>query len=252
MKNNLYSTKGAFELKDMDSETREVAFYLSKFDVIDSDFDNIRKGAFKKSIEERGPNSTGNRKIAFLWSHNWDKPIGTFKELSEDENGLFAVAKLGTSTAGSDAWDNYVDGIIREHSIGFQYIKDKMKFIETDETPIGGFWDINEVKLFEGSAVTFGANEYTGVVGITKSEEKKELITELTGEMELTIKALSRGQGTDDRLHGLEMKMKYLTGRLALLANVEPFDVKHLNENKPTSDETKVFNWEQVIKNLSI
>lgn len=251
MKNNLYSTKGAFELKDMDGAKREVAFYLSKFDVIDSDFDNIRRGAFKKSIEERGPNSTGNRKIAFLWSHDWDKPIGTFKELNEDENGLFAVAQLGTSTAGSDAWDNYQDGIIREHSIGFQYLRDKMRFIETEETPIGGYWDVAEVKLFEGSAVTFGANEYTNVVSITKAEEKTELVTKLTGEMDLIIKALSRGQGTDDRLHGLEMKLKYLTGRLALLANVEPFDVKHLNENKPTKDET-LFNWETVINKITI
>jgi HK97 family phage prohead protease len=251
MKNNLYSTKGSFELKDMDNDAREVAFYLSKFDVIDSDFDNIRRGAFKKSIEERGPNSPGNRKIAFLWSHNWDVPIGTFKELSEDENGLFAVAQLSTSTAGSDAMQNYIDGVIREHSIGFQYIKDKMKFIETDETPIGGFWDIAEVKLFEGSAVTFGANEYTNVVSVTKTEEKTELVTKITGEMDLIIKALSRGQGTDERLHSLEMNLKYLTGRLALLANVEPFNVKHLNENKPTTDET-LFNWETVIKNLSI
>jgi hypothetical protein len=62
---------------------------------------------------------------------------------------------------------------------------------------------------------------------------------------------LSRGQGTDERLHSLEMNLKYLTGRLALLANVEPFNVKHLNENKPTTDET-LFNWETVINNLSI
>lgn len=250
MKNNIYTTKNGFEIKDLNNEKREVAFYLSKFDVIDSDFDNIRRGAFKKSIEERGPNSTGNRKIAYLWSHNWDTPIGVFKELTEDENGLFAVAKLGNSTAGEDAWLNYVDGIIREHSIGFQYIKDKMKFIETDETPIGGYWDIAEVKLFEGSAVTFGANEFTNVVAINKSEEKTELITKLTGEIELTIKALSNGKGTDERLQNFEMKLKYLTGRLALLAEVEPFEKKHSNQIEPTNN--NAFNWETVIKNLSI
>lgn len=251
MKQNLYSTKGNFELKDMDGEKREVAFYLSKFDVIDSDFDNIRKGAFKKSIDERGPNSNGNRKIAFLWSHDWDKPIGSFKELSEDQNGLFAVAKLGTSTAGSDAWQNYVDGIIREHSIGFQYIKDKMKFIETDETAIGGFWDISEVKLFEGSAVTFGANEFTNVVAVNKSEQKNDYINKLTNEIDLTIKALTRGGGTDERLHGLEMKLKYLTGQMALLAEIEPFDKKHSKETEPTILEP-TFDWNKVLTNLEI
>ena len=53
MKHKLYNTKSAFELKDIDSENRQVAVYLSKFNEIDSDGDVIRPGAFKKSIQER-------------------------------------------------------------------------------------------------------------------------------------------------------------------------------------------------------
>ena len=120
MKNNLYNIKESLELKDVDTGSRQVALYLSKFDNIDSDFDIIRKGAFKKSIKERGVSSRSNRKIAFLRHHDWEKQIGKFVELAEDEFGLYAVGQLGRSTMGDDALKDYEDGIIKEHSIGFQ------------------------------------------------------------------------------------------------------------------------------------
>ena len=72
---SIYDIKNAFEIKDMDSEKRQVAVYLSKFDILDSDNDIIRRGAFSKSIQERGVNSGSNRQIAFLRWHDWEKPI---------------------------------------------------------------------------------------------------------------------------------------------------------------------------------
>ena len=57
MKTNLYHVKGSFQLKDLDIPNRQVAVYLAHFDNIDSDNDIIRKGAFTKSILERGPES---------------------------------------------------------------------------------------------------------------------------------------------------------------------------------------------------
>ena len=117
--NKYYNTKSAQGIKDLDNSKREVAIYLSTFDAMDSDNDVIKKGAFKKSITDRGPGSESNRKIAFLRFHDWTKPIGTFKSLEEDQKGLFAVGKLGNSTIGEDAFNDYKDGIIKEHSIGF-------------------------------------------------------------------------------------------------------------------------------------
>ncbi len=45
-----------FDLKieDIDEPNRIVKGYLSAFDTLDSDFDVIRKGAFKKSIQVPG------------------------------------------------------------------------------------------------------------------------------------------------------------------------------------------------------
>ena len=57
---NTYQTKESLELKDLDSGNRQVALYLSKFDEMDSDMDIIRKGAFKKSLRERGKSKSVN------------------------------------------------------------------------------------------------------------------------------------------------------------------------------------------------
>lgn len=249
MRNNLYSTKSALEIKDLDSENRKVVVYLAKFGNIDSDNDMFVKGAFSKSLQERGPESTSNRKIAFLRHHNWEMPIGKFLELKEDENGLYAVGQLGRSTIGEDAFKDYEDGIIREHSIGFQYIADKAKWMDDSTKEEGGFFQLNEVKLFEGSAVTFGANEMTNVVEVVKSEGKAAAIDKITNELDICIKALSKGKGTDERLYELEMKIKYLNSQLVLLANQDPILIQSV-KSEPVIIEP--FNWSNVINNLKI
>ena len=154
-----YESKAlSMEVKDVDSQTRRVKIALSRFDNVDSDGDVIRRGAFSKSIAERGPDSGSNRKIAFLRHHDWEQPIGKFVHLEETNEHLIAIADLSKSTIGNDALLNYQEGIINEHSIGFNYIEDKMEMIgHGDEA----FFEIKEVFLWEGSAVTFGANSLT-------------------------------------------------------------------------------------------
>lgn len=244
-----YSLKGQDTfIKDFDANSRKVAVYLSVFDTVDSDNDIIRRGAFKKSIQERGPGSSSNRKIAFLRHHNWEMPIGKFLELAEDEKGLYAVGELGNSTLGSDALADYQDGIIKEHSIGFQYVSDKMRWVEDETKPSGGYFEITEVKLWEGSAVTFGANEFTNVVDVAKSEGKTETAEKISNQIDIVAKAIVNGQGTDDRLHSLEMKLKFLNAQLLSLATVEPFN-KHSIKSEPNNNQ-QPFDWSKVITNI--
>lgn len=240
---NQYSIKSfSNSIKDISLGKREVAMYLSKFDTIDSDNDMIVKGAFEKSIRERGPESSSNRNIAFLRYHDWQHPIGKFLKLEEDNNGLFAVAQLGTSTKGEDALRDYEEGIIKEHSIGFQYMTDNVKWVE--EQGEKGYYQIDEVKLFEGSAVTFGANEYTETLSVGKSEDKISALGKLTNEINVVTKALINGRGTDERMYNLEMKLKYLNSRLVDLALTKPVfskteEVQQIN-HKPGFDWSKV------------
>jgi len=246
MKSNTYQTKGAAEIKDISSDKRQVAVYLAKFDNIDSDNDMIKKGAFTKSIQERGPDSPSNRKIAFLRWHDWEKPIGKFLTLQEDDFGLFAVSQLGTSVGGNDAWNDYNDGIIREHSIGFQYIQDKMRWIDDANAPAQGYWMISELKLYEGSAVTFGANSETNVIDVMKSEDKVEKAVKISNEIDLLIKGLANGKGLDERLFEMEMKLKYLNSQMLILAKSEPFVKEHSLISEPIITQ-ELFNWSDVI-----
>jgi HK97 family phage prohead protease len=243
----LYSTKGSFELKDLDASKRQVAFYLSKFDVVDADNDVIRRGAFTKSLLEHGVDSASNRKIAFLRHHDWTKQIGKFVTLQEDNVGLFAIGELGRSTIGEDAFKDYEDGIIREHSIGFRYVMDKMKWNEDTSLDGGGFFDIKEVMLWEGSAVTFGANELTNVVEVIKSEDKIERAVKLSKEIDVLVKALASGKGTDERLFTIEMQIKRMTQELSTLAMTEPNQKIHSEVEIKSVD---VFDWSLVLNNL--
>ncbi|MCE3233338.1 MAG: phage prohead protease, family, partial [Rickettsiaceae bacterium] len=76
-----------FDIKSID---KQGAFsgYASVFDMIDQQNDLILKGAFQRTLEERGSD------IKLLWQHKTDEPIGVFASLREDSHGLFVEGKL--------------------------------------------------------------------------------------------------------------------------------------------------------------
>ena len=243
-KKNIYGIKSfGLKVEDLDEGSRKVVGYLSAFGVKDSDMDVIRPGSFVKSISERGPKSSSNRKIAFLRMHEWSNQIGKFLELSEDEKGLRFVGQLGTSTKGEDALRDYQEGIIREHSIGFRYVDGKIEYNEEEE-----YYDITEINLFEGSAVTFGANEFTPVIDVAKGLTQDTIFENLQKEFTAITKALKNGKGTDDRLYKLEMRLtalqqKYATlfSTLEPLSDSTPTQKKEGKDKKPETDQAKEF-----------
>jgi uncharacterized protein len=247
-KNASYSTKSGFEITDVDTAGRKVAMYLARFDNVDSDGDVIRKGAFTKSINEHGVGSSSNRRIAFLRHHDWQQPIGKFLELREDSNGLYGVAEMGRTQIAEDAWKDYEDGIIREHSIGFQYIKDKMKFIEDETLGTKGYFEVKEVKLFEGSAVTFGANSLTNVLSVSKGEERATMLTKLNLTFNDTLKTLLEGRELSEGAFELEMKLKYLNSQLLQLASTE----SELHSAKSEPLLVAGFDWFNVISKINV
>ena len=241
LKGHHYGVKTiSVKVTDLDEGSRQVKGYFSSFDTIDSDRDVMRKGAFAKSIQEIGPQSTGNRKAQHLRDHNFSHQIGKLDELFEDNRGLGFVSTMGRSTKGNDALLDYQDGIIREHSFGFSYISDQMKFIEDSPLHEDGHWDINEVKFFEGSAVTFGANSLTPVVDVAKglldSNYTLKRINELTIDLESAIK---NGKGTDERLENIEHMFAQLKQLQASLEIKEP-SKKDTSQDEPIEDETKL------------
>ena len=237
--NTIYGNKSLdLKVDDIDENKRLVKFYLSSFDTLDSDNDIIRKGAFTKSLNERGVESKGNRKIQYLRHHDWTHQIGKFISLEQDNKGLLAVAQLSRSTQGENALADYQDGVILEHSIGFQYVKGKIEELE-DET-YGKFYNVTEVNLFEGSAVTLGANENTPVIDVQKGLIDSDYLLNLNNDMNTLIKALKNGKGTDDRLENIEFKLKQIQQKYNSLIELKSFDKDTLlGKSEQTNEEVQ-------------
>jgi len=238
-----------------DSESGIVEGYFSGFGNIDSDQDRILSGAFSKSIKEHGPDSSSNRKIAHLAYHDTTRPLGVIQELKEDETGLYFRSKMGSHTEGQDFLKMYQEGIIREHSIGFNYIVDKIK--QTTERDEEGreysVWDISEVKLWEGSAVVFGKNSETPNLSIVKSQEDiNKHLEEINERMEVFIKAL-----TDDKLSQkynnlftlelMQLKHQYNS----LLIFEEPLK-NTLQDQEPTAEEKRKAEEKEIRTKLNL
>ena len=146
---------------DNDSHVIEVKF--ASFGNVDSDGDLLVKGCFAKSISDRGPESSTNRKIAFLWQHDMRDPIGKILKMEEREDGAYAVVQLSDFDAVPNAKRAYCqlqDGVLNQFSFGYNYIWDKMEYDEEKDAFI-----VKELNLHEVSVVTLGANEETEYIG---------------------------------------------------------------------------------------
>jgi len=203
-------------IKDLDVATGIVTGYFSQFNSIDLDGDVIMPGAFTKTIAERGPDSS-KPEIAYLWQHETTKPLGKLMVLREDNFGLYFEAKMTDTTWGQDALKLYRDGVITQHSIGYQVIKSIETQTEGEEVE-----QIFEVKLWEGSAVTFGANPNTPFTGFKSVEEREDRIKTL-------VKAIKNGSYTDETFGLIEFELLKL---VSLVKSDEPMKIT-TEENEP-------------------
>lgn len=153
-----YQTKGCQLETKVDVPGRKVMGYFAAFGNKDADGDIIVPGAFAKSIQERGPQSAKNR-ILFLRDHDSSKVVGRVDVLQEDTKGLYFEAQVANTPLGDETLELYKMGALTEHSIGYQTIKSKY-----DQKQGANL--LEEIKLWEGSVVPWGANEATPLVGI--------------------------------------------------------------------------------------
>ena len=200
------------KVKDIDSKQGIVKAYFAVFGNIDSDGDIIEPVAFTKTIMERGPE--GNDRIKhFKWHSTKDVP-GKLQELGEDEFGAWFVSKLSNTTLGKDTLIEYEEGIITEHSHGFEIIKN-----DHDESNIN---HIRESKLWEVSTLTaWGANPLTRVDYVKEIKDEKELLKAL----ETITKYLQVGRFSDSLLSDLEKEYGQLTTIYNSLITKEPHNV---------------------------
>jgi len=213
----MYKVKSEFEIKDVDSGQGVVTGYASIFNVIDSDRDMIMQGAFKKSIKEKGPKSERPR-IKHLWQHDSWQPIGIPTVLKEDSKGLYFETKFGTDTFSKDKLQQHIDGIITELSIGYNVIASE-KVMKGDQVD---YYKLNEIKLWEYSSVTWGANQYTEVID-AKGMNKESKIKILNERLDKLCKAL-KSDYTDETIENFEIQIKQIQTIMLSLETEEPDD----------------------------
>lgn len=155
------------DITSVDVESRTICGYASTFNTVDSDGDLIVKGAFAKTLQENGVDSA-NPRIFHLYQHDITQVLGRPSVLIEDEKGLYFETTIANTRLGDDVLALYKEGIINEHSIGFQTIKSANR---------GSYNEIQEVKLYEFSTVTFGANANTPFLGFKSQFVDQESIT---------------------------------------------------------------------------
>jgi uncharacterized protein len=182
------------EIKDMDSDRMTVTGYFASFGNMDYDDDIIMPGAATKTIAERGP--MGSNEIFFLNQHNYAQPHGKPMILEAQERGIYFESKIAPTSYGRDAMILYAEGIVVQHSIGFSTIK-------SDYDQQTGMRMIKEIKLYEGSNVTLGANPETPFTGF-----KSLTMAEINDQIAKMIKLLKDGSLTDEGFGRLEIALK--------------------------------------------
>lgn len=205
--------------KDVDVKRRVVEGYFSTWGIVDADDEELMPGAYSKSIKENGPGSVKPR-IMHLWQHSVHHPMHRFVEddsIHEDHKGLFFRSKITPTTYGKDALLLYEDEVIDEHSVGIQTIK--------DQKSAAGHKQLTEVKLWEGSSVTWGSNWDTPVTGMKEMspEEKIRVAEKYNQRIEKLCKALRDGTYTDDTFILLEIQLKQIQGHYeSLIKSIQP------------------------------
>lgn len=183
------------QVKDLSVVDRTVTGYFARFGSTDYDMDVFEPGAFAKTIAEWGPE--GKNKIQHLYQHDTWRPLAKPKVLRTDDFGVYFESQFADTSWGRDAIKLYEAGVINEHSVGFQIIRSSADTVDGKEIQ-----RIQEVRMWEGSTVTFGANEDTPFMGL-KSVTRQHA----ADHMDKLIKAVRNGTFTDETFHLLEIQL---------------------------------------------
>lgn len=206
MNNFLYKTAPLGELKDADEKSGIVKGYGSVFGNIDSDGDIINKGAYTKTISENG------NRVKYLYQHDMDKPLGKMINLYEDEKGLVFEAEIPKTTLGRDVMELMKAGVITENSVGILPIRKEM---------VQGNRHINEVKLYEISAVTLAANDQAMIMDVKGNYSREKVLKRYDS----IAKLIRKGEISDDLGYALEAEILKLKSIFDTLST-QPTDIE--------------------------
>jgi HK97 family phage prohead protease len=219
----IYKQSPIGEILDADKGAGVVKGYASVFDNKDSDNDIIRKGAYKKTIEENG------RRVKYLYQHDMDKPLGKMVHLEENDKGLVFEAQIAKTRLGEDVIELIKSGVITENSVGILPIQKEM---------VDGVRNITEVKLFEVSAVTLAANDQAMILDVKGNIDQTKLLKRYDN----IAKLIRKGDISDDLGFALEAEILKLKSIFAQLST-SPNDIEVTKPQVVKADNSEIYQY---------
>ena len=164
----------SFRVKSLNDQG-QFSGLASTYGNTDEQGDVVLPGAFARTLAEKG------KQRPLLWQHK--DPIGLVT-LRDSPAGLLADGQLSMGLQlAKDAYVLLKDGVVRGMSIGFQTVRDEIS---------NGVRQLQELKLFEVSLVTFAANEMATVTSV-KSLQLDE-ISRAARELRAFYKSITTGE----------------------------------------------------------
>jgi hypothetical protein len=223
-----YAVKGDQNfIKDVDTGTRTVTGFYNTYNYVDSDGDVLLMNCAKKSIEERGPDSSATAKIKHALFHDLSRLPGKINVLKETTingvSGIYFETKMAKTTEGNDTLQNYLEEVYDNHSIGFRYLNIDVVEKESDEwsrvvsllinqsdaEKLDYLFIVKEIALFEGSTVAFGANKLTPFLG-AKSQSKESYQLAINNRIDKISKTLKNGKQSDEAMDVFNLQLLQL------------------------------------------
>ena len=150
--------------------------YGSIFGNVDCYRESVVKGAFSKTLKKH---EQDNNPVLMLWQHSWEDPIGVWKELKEDELGLYGVGEINLDVQkGREAYSLMKQRALTGLSIGYK----EVKYTDNAEVRL-----LEEIDLYEISPVTFPANEEARISTV-KSERFQQFAQKMRNGLPPSIK----------------------------------------------------------------
>jgi HK97 family phage prohead protease len=187
------------EVKDIGEDGRTVTGFAAVFGNIDSGYDRLFKGAFKKTLKENG------KRVKHLWQHDMSAPpIAAVKELREvgreelpadvqkaypdATGGLLVARKYLDTPRGNEILTGIESGAVTEMSFAYDPLKyDFEELKESDDVRPLVIRNLREVRLYETSDVVWGMNAAT--VASKTAEYRLTQLEAAAAEMDAEAKA---------------------------------------------------------------
>jgi HK97 family phage prohead protease len=167
-------------------DKRQVGGYSMIWESTNDFGEKFVKGAWKRSIDQRGPKSNANQQIKFLRQHNQGDALALFENIEEDGEGLkFVTKELDPVDSSERVLIQLRSGTLNNFSNGFNPVWSQSEYDEKTDT----IWH-KECALHEISVVGLASDSMTYCFRSMKEFEQAEI--ELDDEVEYFIRSLRK------------------------------------------------------------